>query len=79
MVDSWLLMGSPVPLLIILGTYLYFVLKLGPALMAHRKPINLQGVMIAYNFYQVLFSVWLGSMVSTTLWCIQKSVNEFLN
>ncbi|XP_047103938.1 elongation of very long chain fatty acids protein 7 [Schistocerca piceifrons] len=59
LVDQWLLMDSPVPLLLILGFYLYFVLKLGPALMAHRKPFELQKVLIFYNAYQVVFSVWL--------------------
>jgi hypothetical protein len=64
MVDSWFLMSSPVPVLTILGFYLYFVLKLGPQLMATRKALNLQKILVAYNFYQVLFSLWLCSLVS---------------
>jgi hypothetical protein len=63
MVDSWLLMSSPVPVLSILGFYLYFVLKLGPQLMATRKAFNLQRILVAYNFYQVVFSLWLSTMV----------------
>jgi hypothetical protein len=63
MVDSWFLMSSPMPILSILGFYLYFVLKLGPQLMATRKAFNLQGILVAYNFYQVLFSLWLCTMV----------------
>ncbi|KAJ9590201.1 hypothetical protein L9F63_016690, partial [Diploptera punctata] len=62
MVDSWFLMSSPVPVLCILLFYLYFVLKLGPQLMEKRKPFNLQRVLVAYNFYQVIFSLWLCSM-----------------
>ncbi|XP_067008036.1 very long chain fatty acid elongase AAEL008004 [Anabrus simplex] len=62
MVDSWLFMSSPLPLLTILAFYLYFVLKLGPSIMASRKPYNLQRVLIAYNFYQVIFSIWMCSL-----------------
>ncbi|XP_046400881.1 elongation of very long chain fatty acids protein AAEL008004 [Ischnura elegans] len=59
-VDQWFLMSSPVPLLCILGFYLYFVLSLGPRLMAKReKPFQLQPVLVAYNAYQVVFSLWL--------------------
>jgi hypothetical protein len=67
-VDSWFLMSSPIPVLTILGFYLYFVLKLGPQLMATRKPFNLQGLLVAYNFYQVIFSIWLCSTVSIIHW-----------
>ncbi|XP_069697684.1 very long chain fatty acid elongase AAEL008004-like [Periplaneta americana] len=62
MVDSWFLMSSPMPVLGILGFYLYFVLKLGPQIMATRKAFNLQRILVAYNFYQVLFSLWLSTM-----------------
>ncbi|CAH1978672.1 unnamed protein product [Acanthoscelides obtectus] len=60
-VDSWLFMKSPVPVVTILITYLYFVLKLGPKMMAKREPYNLQTLLVAYNAYQVLFSIWLCS------------------
>lgn len=60
-VDSWLFMKSPLPVVTILVTYLYFVLVLGPKLMEKRKAYELKGVMIAYNAYQVLFSLWLCS------------------
>jgi hypothetical protein len=66
MVDSWLLMSSPMPVLLILVFYLYFVLKLGPQLMATREAFNLQRVLVAYNFYQVVFSLWLSTMVRIT-------------
>ncbi|KAK3930440.1 Elongation of very long chain fatty acids protein 7 [Frankliniella fusca] len=62
MVDSWFLMGSPLPILSILAVYLWFVLKAGPAFMASRKPYNLQPILILYNGYQVLFSLWLCTM-----------------
>ncbi|XP_058055870.1 elongation of very long chain fatty acids protein AAEL008004-like [Anopheles bellator] len=33
--------------------YLYFVLRLGPNLMANRKPIEMRGLLSAYNLLQV--------------------------
>lgn len=61
-VDSWMFMSSPVPVLTIVAAYLYFVLKLGPQYMANRKPFNLQNILVTYNLYQVLFSIWLCTM-----------------
>ncbi|CAH1375202.1 unnamed protein product [Tenebrio molitor] len=58
-VDSWLFMHSPVPVVSILLVYLYFVLKLGPQLMEKRKAFDLKRVLIGYNLYQVVFSMWL--------------------
>lgn len=62
-VDEWLLMKSPVPVLAILAFYLYFVLKLGPKMMENRKPFEMKWLLVAYNAYQVLFSVWLCAQV----------------
>ncbi|CAH0554792.1 unnamed protein product [Brassicogethes aeneus] len=59
LVDSWLFMQSPIPVISILVIYLYFVLKLGPNLMKNREAYNLKYVMIVYNAYQVIFSTWL--------------------
>ncbi|KAE8745384.1 hypothetical protein FOCC_FOCC007932 [Frankliniella occidentalis] len=78
MVDSWFLMGSPLPILSILAVYLWFVLKAGPAFMASRKPYNLQPILILYNGYQVLFSLWLCTMVFFVLRKKQNQVS-FLN
>jgi hypothetical protein len=58
-VNDWLLMSSPFPTLAICLSYVYFVKALGPKMMESRKPINLRGALIVYNFVQVLFSAWL--------------------
>ncbi|XP_022916078.1 very long chain fatty acid elongase 7-like [Onthophagus taurus] len=63
LVDSWLFMKSPLPVVSILILYLYFVLYLGPKLMKNRKPFDLKNSLIAYNAYQVVFSLWLCSNV----------------
>ncbi|XP_026472037.1 elongation of very long chain fatty acids protein AAEL008004-like [Ctenocephalides felis] len=57
--NSWPLIGSPVPGLTILGVYLFFVLNWGPKYMAHRKPYEMQGLLIVYNLLQVLLSIFL--------------------
>uniref|UniRef100_A0A8C5VQ30 Elongation of very long chain fatty acids protein n=1 Tax=Microcebus murinus TaxID=30608 RepID=A0A8C5VQ30_MICMU len=58
-VEDWLLMSSPLPQTIILGLYVYFVTSLGPKLMENRKPFELKRAMITYNFFIVLFSVYM--------------------
>ncbi|KAK0086837.1 hypothetical protein PV326_005414 [Microctonus aethiopoides] len=58
-VDDWFLMGSPIPVLSILGVYLLFVLKLGPKMMASRPAFQLTNTLIVYNAFQVLYSIWL--------------------
>lgn len=57
--DAWFLMSSPLPVLSILVVYLYFVIKLGPQLMRNRQAFELKRILVVYNLYQVLFSVWL--------------------
>nr|CAD7410953.1 unnamed protein product [Timema cristinae] len=56
---DWFLMSSPMPLLIILISYLYFVNKAGPRYMKDRKPYDLRNLMLAYNALQIVFSVYL--------------------
>jgi hypothetical protein len=55
------------PGLTILVTYLYFVLSWGPRCMQHRKPYNLNTLLVVYNMLQVLVSVYLFCEVSPTL------------
>jgi len=62
-VDSWFLMNSPFPMLIILAVYLGFVLKWGPEWMKNKRAVEMKNILIAYNLYQVLFSLWICSNV----------------
>ncbi|KZC08758.1 PREDICTED: elongation of very long chain fatty acids protein AAEL008004 [Dufourea novaeangliae] len=59
MVESWPMMSSPGPMLCIVGTYLAFVLKIGPKMLENRPAYQLNGPLIAYNAFQVIFSIWL--------------------
>lgn len=67
---NWFLMGTPVPLLIILVTYVYFCKSAGPRFMRDRKPYDLKNVIVVYNIIQVLLSVYIVWVVSWS--CIIK-------
>lgn len=53
---GYLLMDSPVNMTAILLGYLFFALYAGPRIMANRKPFELKGAMIFYNFCLVFLS-----------------------
>ncbi|KAK3932474.1 Elongation of very long chain fatty acids protein [Frankliniella fusca] len=50
---------NPLPVMAILGAYLYFALSLGPRLMKHREPFNLKKIMLFYNAAQVIWCSFL--------------------
>lgn len=56
-VGEWTLMNSPIPTVVIVLLYLYSVTLLGPRLMVNRKPFQLKNVLVAYNGFQVIFSL----------------------
>lgn len=56
---DWPLMQSPVPTVMMVLTYLYVILFLGPKMMANRKPFKLREVLIVYNGAQVLYSLFM--------------------
>ncbi|XP_032595873.1 elongation of very long chain fatty acids protein F-like [Drosophila grimshawi] len=51
------LLRSPVPISIIMVSYLLFVLKLGPQFMAKREPYKLRGLMKIYNLVQIAYNI----------------------
>ncbi|KAL3179268.1 hypothetical protein MRX96_038170 [Rhipicephalus microplus] len=57
-VRHWPLMGSPAVIVSILAGYLYFSLRLGPALMKNRRPFPIRPLVVAYNVVMVLLSVY---------------------
>lgn len=57
--NSWLLMKSPVPTVLLSFSYIFAVTYLGPRLMKNRKPMTgLRTIMMAYNAFQVVYSAW---------------------
>lgn len=82
-VDSWPLMGSPLPLTLIFSIYLLFVLKVGPHFMRDRKPFNLVNFTRCYNVFQVTaciyFSNWAykrGFSLSATWRCAENRTSQ---
>lgn len=68
-------MGSPIPVLLILCGYLAFVLKIGPYLMSKRDALKMNKLLVAFNAYQMLFSVWLFSQVCHFLYDVAINQN----
>ncbi|CAK1553757.1 unnamed protein product [Leptosia nina] len=58
-VKDWPMMSSPLPTLMACLCYAFCAKKLGPALMANRKPFELRNILVVYNFVQTVFSAWI--------------------
>lgn len=52
-------MQSPVQMTLILLSYVFLVLYVGPRYMANRKPYDLKAPMIIYNFCMVFFNAYI--------------------
>lgn len=58
--NSWILMSSPIPTIMLSLLYVATVTWWGPRYMSTRKPVSgLRPYMMAYNALQVVFSAWL--------------------
>ncbi|XP_077519566.1 very long chain fatty acid elongase AAEL008004-like [Amblyomma americanum] len=60
--ETWLLMGNPIPLLLLLLGYVLFASWWAPRLMAHRDPLPVRRLVQVYNLLMVL---WNGYFVVT--------------
>ena len=69
------LVNSPVPVILILSGYFFFVYKLGPRIMQNRPAYEIKNLMMVYNFIQVICNLLLGIYVST----IHLKVTDILN
>ena len=58
--EHYPLLGSPVPITIIIIGYLYFCLDIGQRWMANRKPYDLKNVMMVFNFLQIVANLGIG-------------------
>lgn len=56
--NSWPLVGSPAPIMSIIGVYFLLVTFIGPRLMANRKPLELRNVMLVYNFAMIFINAF---------------------
>lgn len=62
--DSWPLVGSPLPVLAIIAGYYYFSINLGPRLMKNRPAFQIKGLIAVYNVLQVLWNSFVAYYVS---------------
>ncbi|XP_075223934.1 very long chain fatty acid elongase 7-like [Lycorma delicatula] len=61
--NKWLLISTPIPVIVILGIYLLTVLKIGPKFMEKREPYNIKGIMMVYNLYQIIYNSYIVGML----------------
>ncbi|XP_057697934.1 elongation of very long chain fatty acids protein 4-like [Corythoichthys intestinalis] len=71
--DPWLLVYSPIPVVVIIIMYLIMVWA-GPRLMKHRDPIDLRKVLIPYNLAMVGLSVYMFHEFLATSWLSNYSL-----
>ncbi|CAL7946958.1 unnamed protein product [Xylocopa violacea] len=57
--NSWFLVSSPVPIILISLSYLYFVLQCGPRYMKDKPPYKLKGFIKCYNIFQIVTNAWI--------------------
>ncbi|EEB15718.1 elongation of very long chain fatty acids protein, putative [Pediculus humanus corporis] len=56
---GWFLVGSPVPMLLIMFGYHRLITKIGPAIMKSRQPFKIDKIVQIYNLAQVIICGWL--------------------
>nr|XP_050864552.1 elongation of very long chain fatty acids protein 1-like isoform X1 [Vespula vulgaris] len=55
-IKDWILFNSPYPIVLIISSYLYFVLACGPRFMKDRKPYSLKTFIRYYNIFQIVMN-----------------------
>ena len=63
-VETWFLMQTPVPVILLFFLYIAVVL-IGPKFMKNIQPLNLKTVLVLYNFTMVALSVYMFLEAST--------------
>ena len=63
-VRSWPLLDDPTPVALLCGTWLVFVLGVGPRVMRHRQPLKLAGLIQVINVLQILANSYVTYEVS---------------
>ncbi|KAI5710440.1 hypothetical protein M8J75_008653 [Diaphorina citri] len=65
---EYFLMDTPVPMLVTLASYIFFVNYLGPKLMENRKPFNLSTIIKIYNVAQMTCNFYLVYVSFKLVW-----------
>lgn len=74
--DSWPLMGSPLPVLAIIAGYYYFSTNLGPKLMKSRSAFQIKGLIAVYNVLQVLWNLFVAYYVRSNVLRLYVELNS---
>ncbi|KAK3103302.1 hypothetical protein FSP39_018353, partial [Pinctada imbricata] len=69
--DTWFLMSSPLPTVVIVTIYLVIV-YMGQRLMKDRQPFVLKDMMMCYNFCLVLLNAYISYEIVVTTWLNPK-------
>nr|CAD7395005.1 unnamed protein product [Timema cristinae] len=56
---DWFLVRSPIPVVTIICSYIYFAQHLGPKLMQKHSPFDLSTIIMVYNVAQIIHNVWI--------------------
>nr|CAD7426270.1 unnamed protein product [Timema monikensis] len=56
---DWFLVRSPIPVVTIIFSYIYFAQHLGPKLMQKHSPFDLSTIIMVYNVAQIIHNVWI--------------------
>lgn len=74
-IDSWPLMKSPVPLVVIFVVYLILVEFVLPKFMERRKAYELTTITRCYNIFQVICCMYLVKKYYENGWSYSKAIN----
>lgn len=71
------LMGSPIPMLLLVSIYLLFV-GMGKKWMEHRPPVRIDRIIIVYNIVQIIANSALVLMVGSFVECVVTGKESFV-
>ncbi|XP_046492413.1 very long chain fatty acid elongase AAEL008004 [Neodiprion pinetum] len=72
--NDWWLISTPLPVMIIIASYLYFVLSCGPRYMRNTKPYFLRTFLTWYNIFQIIYNTWIIYKLITAGWLTHLTV-----
>ncbi|XP_046663130.1 elongation of very long chain fatty acids protein 4-like [Homalodisca vitripennis] len=75
-IDKWLLVKTPVPVVSVIVVYLIFVLKVGPNYMKNKDPFELKRLMLFYNLLQVAYNVWMLHLIFSSSSAVTYLINH---
>ncbi|XP_014247359.1 elongation of very long chain fatty acids protein 7-like [Cimex lectularius] len=72
-ISNYMLMGSPLPMMLIIGIYYYFIFYGGRKLMENHKPFKLNNIMAAFNIVQIIANMFLVVKIFPIMFNIYKN------